>query len=253
MDATRQELERTQQALLDLENRLFLLEDRLDTTKVALDRNPGVPHLPVVTKRPDPPVEAAEDPDTGPIRIAQYEPPPEEPRLLDVEYVDDGSPAQVIRMEGDRIIVEGSGDPEPPARPREARPRAASTDNSEPLRVYKGAYAALARRDHAAAIAGFRDFLARWPAHDYADNSQYWLAEAFYDKGDFKSALGEFREVLRLYPAGNKAPDALLKVGYCSDRLGDAVAARDVLAQVIEIYPKTDAARTAAKKLAELR
>jgi tol-pal system protein YbgF len=121
------------------------------------------------------------------------------------------------------------------------------------MAVYKAAYAALGSRQHAVAIAGFKSFLELWPDHDYADNSQYWLGEAFYDRGDWKSALAEFRKVVEKYGRGNKAPDALLKVGFCLGRLGEAPAARDVLAQVLEIHPASDAARLAAKKLQEMR
>ena len=121
------------------------------------------------------------------------------------------------------------------------------------MNLYRESYAALARRDHAAAVAGFRRFLATYPQNEYADNSQYWLAETYYDQRDYKTALLEFRKVIERYPGGNKAPDALLKVGYCHALLGEVAVARNILGQVVETYPRAAAAQLAAKRLEQLR
>jgi tol-pal system protein YbgF len=99
------------------------------------------------------------------------------------------------------------------------------------------------------AVAALRAFIARYPRHDYADNAQYWLGEAFYAQKDYPRALVEFRRVVEVYPRGNKVPDALLKVGYCYRALGQGEKARAVLEQVVNIYPKSEPATLAAKRL----
>ena len=99
------------------------------------------------------------------------------------------------------------------------------------------------------AIAALRAFLVHFPKHDYADNAQYWLGEAFYAQKDFTKALVEFRATIETYPRGNKVSDALLKVGYCYQALGQADKARAVLEQVVNLYPKTEPAALAAKRL----
>ena len=99
------------------------------------------------------------------------------------------------------------------------------------------------------AVAALRAFLVHFPKHDYADNAQYWLGEAFYAKKDFTKALVEFRATIETYPRGNKVPDALLKVGYCYQALGQADKSRAVLEQVVNLYPKTEPAALAAKRL----
>lgn len=99
------------------------------------------------------------------------------------------------------------------------------------------------------AIAALRAFLVHYPRHDYADNAQYWLGEAFYAQKDFTKALVEFRATIETYPRGNKVPDALLKVGYCYQALGQADKSRAVLEQVVNLYPKTEPAALAAKRL----
>lgn len=99
------------------------------------------------------------------------------------------------------------------------------------------------------AIDGLRAFLRKYPRHDYADNAQYWLGEAFYAQKDYPHALAEFRNVIETYPRGNKVPDALLKVGYCYQALGQGDKARAVLEQVVNLYPKTEPAALATKRL----
>src|SRR5690606_34317546 len=98
-------------------------------------------------------------------------------------------------------------------------------------------------------IASLRGFLATHPRHDYADNAQYWLGEAYYAQNDYRQALGEFRIVIETYPRGNKVPDALLKVGYCYQALGQTDKARAVLEQVVNLYPKSEPATLAATRL----
>ena len=113
-------------------------------------------------------------------------------------------------------------------------------------------YEALRAGNHAYAVTGFRNFVERFPGHDFADNAQYWLGEAFYDQKDYKSALVEFRKVVDNHPQGNKVPDALLKVGYCYSQLAEVDKAKQVWQQVLQVYPKSNPAALAATKLSEL-
>lgn len=99
------------------------------------------------------------------------------------------------------------------------------------------------------AVTALRAFLKSYPRHEYADNAQYWLGEAYYAAKDYQHALVEFRATIEVYPRGNKVPDALLKVGYCYSALGQADKARAVLEQVVNLYPKSEPAALAAKRL----
>jgi tol-pal system protein YbgF len=99
------------------------------------------------------------------------------------------------------------------------------------------------------AVAALRAFIAKYPRHDYADNAQYWIGEAFYARKDYARALTEFRAVIEVYPRGNKVPDALLKVGYCYLAMGQGEKARAVLDQVVNLYPKSEPAALAARRL----
>ncbi|MCP4446063.1 MAG: tol-pal system protein YbgF [Myxococcales bacterium] len=138
---------------------------------------------------------------------------------------------------------------------RQARgvvPQSRARGLGDPRAEYKRYYDALRAGNHSYAVTGFRNFVQRFPRHDFADNSQYWLGEAFYDQKRYKSALVEFRKVVDNHPEGNKVPDALLKLGYCYSQTGEVDKARSVWQQIIRVYPKSNPASLAKTKLAEL-
>lgn len=264
LDTMRHKLERDQQTLRELDNRLFLVEDKLDTVRVGSQRgSEAVPRLPVVKKAKAPAVahETYSLPGPGEDQtVIVYEGDAardEGPRpflgMRESAAPKTRSAAREVTSELPEPSAVEDRIPTAPLPERGTVVQAPAPLEEEPILLYKGAYAALRRREHQAAIDGFRRFLESYAQHDYADNAQYWLAEVFYDQRDFPTALAEFRNVVVRYPSGNKAPDALVKVGYCYAQLGEVPAARDVLAQVVEIYPKTEAAKLAVKRLAELR
>jgi len=230
------------QTIRELENRVFLLEDKIDTVAVRQQKRAAEPEpqLPVVTRKKDPEPEPAAEPDSGPEVIITLD-----ERGAPVEKSTTRRRAArtlpSLDAPGERLSVGAAVPPLSKVKPRDP----------DALGAYRTGTDALGRRDHAAAIAAFRRFLERWPDHDYADNAQYWLGEAYYDQADYKAALLEFKKVLQRYPDGNKAPDALLKIGFCHGKLGDEKDARSALAQVVELYPKTDAAKLAEKRLVE--
>lgn len=130
------------------------------------------------------------------------------------------------------------------------REREAPTERSDDAGAdYRAAVELVKAGSQPEAIEGLRAFLRKYPRHDYADNAQYWLGEAFYAQKDYPHALAEFRNVIETYPRGNKVPDALLKVGYCYAALGQGDKSRAVLEQVVNLYPKTEPAALATKRL----
>ena len=183
-----------------------------------------------------------------------------------VAVTDDGTE---IIYEGDAALgKQAAAQPEPVRRttsrkadrrdtPRRAKPVAArparSATRSEASAAagadYRAAVDLVRSGQSEAAITALRGFLARYPRHEYADNAQYWLGEAFYARKDYQHALVEFRATIETYPRGNKVPDALLKVGYCYQALGQGDKAHAVLEQVVNLYPKSEPAALAAKRL----
>ncbi len=255
----------------ELENRVFLMTDQLESHKVA-QAAVRPPRLPIVTLHPSEEGDAdAGDPphgdDVGFVGAA---------RSSDAHHVrpvlrGDGdagaiaAPARIARaprshaepVRFDEPASDGLGVAPVPPIPKGAAPDRGkiapmmerAQPDEEPLRAYRNAYGELAAGRYDEAEAQLRAFVKRYPHHDYADNAQYWLGECFYARHRYREAAVEFRAAVAKYPVGNKAPDALLKLAYSLLALGDGPEARRLLVELGASYPRSEAARLAAQKL----
>ncbi|HXC60125.1 MAG TPA: tol-pal system protein YbgF [Steroidobacteraceae bacterium] len=117
---------------------------------------------------------------------------------------------------------------------------------------YNKAMEQLRSRNYAAAVEGFRSLAAAYPNGQMADNTQYWLGEAYYVTAEYDHATAAFQRVLSVWPNSRKAPDALLKLGYTQIEQNKLAVGRATLQQVVAKYPDSDAAKLAADRLAKL-
>jgi tol-pal system protein YbgF len=117
---------------------------------------------------------------------------------------------------------------------------------------YRSAVELVKSGKHDEAVTALRAFLKAYPRHDYADNAQYWLGEAYYVTHDYKAAAGAFRTVLDKWPDSRKAPDALLKLGYTQSAQKQYTAARATLNEVMRKYPGSEPAKLAGERLSRL-
>jgi tol-pal system protein YbgF len=266
----------------ELENRVFILEDQLDSRKRATERRTPSPL--VVTRSLG--VNAA----GGELRpgAAPEAPPLAEPgsapeSLVNeevVEYVGDARGAPVAARSSSpssrklarrphlRLWPGGAG-AHPGAR-TQAASRAATPedqgflaaaggpgkreegggDAGGPARLYRESLAALRAGQHEQAVAGFQRFLESYPQHVDADNAQYWIAESHYDRAQFDLSEREFRAVIERYPDGRKVADAMLKRGLSLYYLGDQARSRSVLQALTRAFPRREAAELARAQLA---
>ena len=263
----------------ELENRVFLLTDQLESAKVAsLHRGtkvlPALPALPVVTLKPDGTTPAAHDDGTtiggDDIEFAgaarSSEPDLVRPSLrLDGDTRPAATTSHRSSASASREVelpapsgndnlgvaavppIHAAGNASPASHPAER-----SAPAGEPLALYRAAYDDLRAGRHEEAARQFRDFVKRYPHHDYADNAQYWLGEVYYDQKRFDEAAPEFRAVVQRWPTGNKAPDAMLKLGFTLAAEGKTPEARTILRELPSAYPHTEAARLAEERLAQL-
>lgn len=102
------------------------------------------------------------------------------------------------------------------------------------------------------AIKKFSDLLETNPDHELADNSQYWLAESYYMKGDYQRALIEFEKVFTFTEKG-KYDDAQLKLGYCYLKLGQNEQAKGEFERLVKHYPYSEYFRQAQEMLNKLK
>jgi tol-pal system protein YbgF len=274
----------------DLENRVFLLTDQLESHKVELSARS--PRLPVVTLHPSgddeapaDAVEAAPDNIQGdiPIEMTGAARSPDPRRIRPSLHGEGPSDGQIVASSRTHAPAAPSADvPRARSHAREEAPikltggdslgvapappipkggnaqlsaKAAAVEapiDQAPLTAYRAAYAELTAGHYDEAELQMRAFLKRFPRHDYADNAQYWLGESLYARHRYREAAVEFRATVAKYPVGNKAPDALLKLAYSLVALGESGEAKRVLGELPSTYPRSEAARLATLKLGEL-
>jgi len=248
VQAMRSEQSQIQRRVEEMENRLMLIEDRLETRRVAEDSEGRVPTLPVVRVAPSPaapplagPDEAtddASDHDTAVRPVLRLhgsgrQKTPQAP--LDLGSVDERLPVAPL-----------------PRRPVVSAPAPAPRPPADALKLYRQQHDLVLAGRYAEAQAGFEKFLADFPDHEYADNAAYWIAECHYARKDWPRAISAFRHVLTRYPRGNKAPGALLKLGFSYLQTGDRAAGVQVLEQVTQTYAHADVASLARAKIEEI-
>ncbi len=274
----------------DLENRVFLLTDQLESHKVEVAARSA--HLPGVTLHPSNDEESPADAvEAAPTDGIQGDVPVEmvgaarssDPRRVRPSLHGEGpSDGQIVSSSRSRAPAAPAADlararsraredaplkltggdslgvaPAPPIPKGSAQlsAKAAAVEapiDQAPLTAYRAAYAELTAGHYDEAEVQMRAFLKRFPRHDYADNAQYWLGESLYARHRYREAAIEFRATVAKYPVGNKAPDALLKLAYSLVALGESGEAKRVLGELPSTYPRSEAARLASLKLGEL-
>lgn len=149
--------------------------------------------------------------------------------------------------------------PSPGARP--------STGSPQPQDLYQASYLDFSKGNYALAIAGFREFLRRYPETDLSDNAQYWIGEAYVaqarthaDAGKtdqavqaLQQAVQEFRKVIANYPRGDKAPTALYKEALALIELKQADVAQQRLQYLIDNFPQAEETPLARERLTALK
>lgn len=131
-----------------------------------------------------------------------------------------------------------------------AAPSAGVATGGDEQALYDRAFELLRTRDYAGAVDSLRSLAAAYPNGALADNTQYWLGEAYYVTREYDHAAAAFQRVLDQWPNSRKAPDALLKLAYTQIEQGNREAGRSNLQQVVARFPDTDAARLARDRLA---
>lgn len=139
--------------------------------------------------------------------------------------------------------------PPAPALPAPAPP---GVEDPASEAAYQNAFTLLKSGEYDQAIAAFEAFQQQYPASQFGDNAQFWLAEAHYVKRDFAKALPAYQAMLVNYPASKKLSHAMLKIGYSYAELGQAAEARTVLTELQQRFPGTAAAQLATQRLAQL-
>ena len=139
----------------------------------------------------------------------------------------------------------------PPLPAAPSVPRTASSGPS-PQQLYDTAYGDYNKGRYELAIAGFQEYIDRFPNTDLSDNAQYWIGESNFSEKKYEQSVKEFDTLLKRWPKSDKAPGALLKKGFALAELGRRAEAAVALQYVIHEYPGSDESRLAKQKLGAL-
>ncbi len=133
--------------------------------------------------------------------------------------------------------------------------------------IYQAAYIDFSKGSYSLAIAGFREFLRRYPDHELAGSAQYWIGEAYLSlaRGFTDSAQGEkasesleqavqeFKKVLANYPRAEKVPTALYKEALALIDLKQPGLAQARLQYLVDNFPRAEEISLARERLAALK
>jgi tol-pal system protein YbgF len=103
--------------------------------------------------------------------------------------------------------------------------------------LYEDAFSDISGQKYDSAAEKFQQFMTEYPTHPLASNAQYWLAETFFARGDFKQSAKLFAQGYQDYPQGTKAAASLLKLGMSLSRLGKKDDACLSFAQLKKEFP----------------
>jgi tol-pal system protein YbgF len=139
-----------------------------------------------------------------------------------------------------------------PPRPSGGEVTVAPDTTENPTVLYQTAYRDYQRGNYDLAIAGFRDFVAKFPKSDLAPNAAYWIGESLYSQRKYRGSIAQFDLVVNDYPTSDKVPSALLKKGYAYISLGEKAQGIVQLQYVVHEHPKSPEATKAREELKKL-
>ena len=160
--------------------------------------------------------------------------------------------------------------PAPAPAPAPAEPTPGSRPSTNPLQpqdIYQAAYIDFSKGSYPLAIAGFREFLRRFPDHALGGAAQYWIGEAHFslargyvnagqaDKATeaLEQAVQEFRKVQANYARSDKAATALYKEALALLDLKQPAVAQARLQYLVDNFPQAEEAPLARERLSALK
>jgi tol-pal system protein YbgF len=168
-----------------------------------------------------------------------------------------------------REVASRPGAPAPGGAPPAASPtapRPSSSGGPTPEQAYQAAYLDFSKGNYPLAIAGFREFVRRYPDARLADQAQYWVGESLFSQAraslaagqtdkanrELEQAVQEFRKLVLNYPRGERVPTGLYKEALALLELKQTKLAQARLQYLIDNFPQSEEAPLAKERLATL-
>ncbi len=141
--------------------------------------------------------------------------------------------------------------PTPSAKPDDtAKPRAGGLDAPTaaltPTAAYNQAYNDYLKGNYDLAVAGFEEFLKKFPETSLTAHAQYWIVEAYFNKRSYSQAIEAYERVIANYPkSGGRVP------AVSRGRSGQATARRAPMTPQIAVLPGDVINKIAAGEVVE--
>ena len=130
--------------------------------------------------------------------------------------------------------------------------RTATVERTEQA-AYDAALAQFRASDFKGSIAGFQQFIARYPSSAYVPAAQYFIGSAYFALRDYKSSIAAHQLVVDRFRDSPRAPEALLAMADSQLQMNDRKSANRTLTRVIKEYPDSEAAVLAKERLPATR
>jgi len=132
---------------------------------------------------------------------------------------------------------------------RQPVPAVEKPDVSSEQRLYDVNLALYREEKYEEAIAGFKNFVDKYPKSDLADNAQFWVGESYMSLKQYEQAILAFQRVIKDYPNGNKVANATLRQAVAFYEINDKTSSKLLLKKLIKQFPKSTEAKIAEAKL----
>jgi tol-pal system protein YbgF len=99
----------------------------------------------------------------------------------------------------------------------------------------------------------YQEFIRKWPRDDLAGDAHFALAESYFSQDNCPDALPAYGQLIKNFPKSSSVPLAYVRSGDCFARLKNSEAARLAFEQVVRDYPKSPEAKSAQRRLAEMK
>ncbi len=156
--------------------------------------------------------------------------------------------SQLVLLENKIVSLTGSFNDIMAAREPSGSAAASQLGDEEFRRRYVSALTAYQNGQFREAGNQFAGLIRNGSAHELADNSQYWLAECFYDLKNYRRAIAEFEKVY-LYADSDKKDDAQYKIALSYYNAGNQEQARKEFQRLLDEFPDSDLREKARRYL----
>jgi tol-pal system protein YbgF len=120
-----------------------------------------------------------------------------------------------------------------------------------PTRIFEAASSDYMSNRLDNAVAGFTEFVEKFPDAPDAARAQFFIGQSYFQKGQFREAITAYEKVVTNYKDSDQVPDAYYQEGLAYQNLGpgERANAQRVFELLVKQYPNSTAAIMASQKL----